>query len=116
MANSREITPEKYHNTPGDGLAAAPGDGTHLNAPHGDSGFEDHHHAGHVHFHHATTRSLRIALVLTAGLLVVEAVGGILANSLALIASLRPFDVASLVHGRLDCDTTWLVVDSAGTK
>ena len=86
MANSREITPEKYHNTPRDGLAGAPGDGTDLHAPHGDSGFEAHHHAGHLHFHHASTRSLRVALVLTAGLLVVEAVGGILANSLALIA------------------------------
>ena len=28
MAKSREITPEKYHNSPGDGLAPWPGDGT----------------------------------------------------------------------------------------
>src|SRR6476619_5432338 len=86
MANSREITPEKYHNSPGDGLAPGRGDGTHLHAPHGDSGFEEHDHAGHSHFQHASTRSLRIALVLTAGLLVLEGVGGILSNSLALLA------------------------------
>jgi cobalt-zinc-cadmium efflux system protein len=86
MAKSREITPEKYHNAPSDGLTPAPGESTHLHVPHGDSGIEEHHHAGHAHFHHASTRSLRIALALTAGLLVLEGVGGILSNSLALIA------------------------------
>lgn len=86
MANSREITPEKYHIAPSDGLPPAPGEGTHLHAAHSDSGFEGPHHAGRLHFHHASTRSLRIALGLTAGLLVVEAIGGVLANSLALIA------------------------------
>src|SRR6476469_1553443 len=44
MAKSREITPEKYHNSPGDGLAPGRGDGTHLHAPHGDSGFDEHDH------------------------------------------------------------------------
>ena len=86
MANSREITPEKYHNTPGGGLAPGPGESTHLHVPHGDSGIEAHHHGGHSHFQHASTQSLRIALVLTAGLLVLEGVGGILSNSLALLA------------------------------
>jgi cobalt-zinc-cadmium efflux system protein len=50
----------------------------------------DHDHAhgglGHAHAHGASTRALRIALVLTATLLVVEVVGGWLANSLALLA------------------------------
>jgi len=86
MAKSREITPEKYHNSPGDGLAPGRADGTHLHGAHGDSGTGAHDHAGHSHFQHASTRSLRIALALIAGLLVLEGVGGILANSLALIA------------------------------
>jgi len=93
MAKSREITPEKYHNSPGDGLAPGRADGTHLHGAHGDSGTGAHDHAGHSHFQHASTRSLRIALALIAGLLVLEGVGGILANSLALIADaghLRP--------------------------
>ena len=86
MAKSREITPEKYHNAPADGLGAGAGKGAHLHASHGDSSIEGHHHGSHDHFQHASTRSLRIALVLTAGLLVIEAAGGILSNSLALIA------------------------------
>jgi cobalt-zinc-cadmium efflux system protein len=86
MANSREITPEKYHIGPVDGLPPAPGESTHLHTPHGDSGFEGHSHAGHRHSDHASTRSLRIALALTAGMLVVETIGGVLSNSLALIA------------------------------
>jgi len=86
MAKSREITQEKYHNSPGDGLAPGRADGAHLHAAHGDSGIEDHDHAGHSHLQHASTRSLRIALALIAGLLVLEGVGGVLANSLALIA------------------------------
>lgn len=55
----------------------------------------DHAHHGHTHHGHgpnaghahgASTRGLRIALALTAALLVVEVVGGWMANSLALIA------------------------------
>src|SRR5215216_3561725 len=51
-----------------------------------------HHHHGHSHGEAAGAsdaaqmRSLRVALALTAGFLVAEVVGGILANSLALIA------------------------------
>jgi cobalt-zinc-cadmium efflux system protein len=86
MAKSREITPEKYHNPPRDGRAAGADGSTHLHVPHGDSSFEDHDHAGHDHFHHASSRSLRIALALIAALLVLEGVGGILSNSLALMA------------------------------
>jgi cobalt-zinc-cadmium efflux system protein len=86
MAKSRRITREKYHNPPQDGLVSSSGEGTHLHAPHGDSGIEDHDHDGHDHSHHASGRSLRIALALIAGLLVLEGVGGILANSLALMA------------------------------
>jgi cobalt-zinc-cadmium efflux system protein len=40
----------------------------------------------HDHAHHASTRSLRIALWLTGGLLVVEVAGGLVSNSLALLA------------------------------
>lgn len=43
-------------------------------------------HAGHDHSHDGSTRSLRIALLLTATLLVVEVIGGWLSNSLALLA------------------------------
>ena len=54
----------------------------------------DHGHAhghargahGHAHGHGASTRALRIALALTTALLVAEVVGGLAANSLALLA------------------------------
>lgn len=47
----------------------------------------DHHH-GHSHSHDssASVKSLRLSLVLTATLLVVEVVGGVLSNSVALLA------------------------------
>ncbi len=45
-----------------------------------------HGHSGHSHVAHGSTRSLRTALVLTATLLVVEVVGGLASNSLALLA------------------------------
>ena len=53
-----------------------------------------HHHAGHDHFHgpghdhasHASVRSLRLALGLTATLLVAEVAGGLISNSIALLA------------------------------
>ena len=41
---------------------------------------------GHDHASHASTRGLRIALALTAGLLVIELIGGVVSNSLALLA------------------------------
>ena len=86
MANSRRITPTKYHNPsagvpPGDGT-----DGTHLLAAHGDEHSREPGLGGHGHAHHASTRSLRIALCLTAGLLVIELIGGLVSNSLALLA------------------------------
>jgi len=86
MANSRRITPEKYHNPPDDGLSADVAGSTHVHVPHGDQGFHLHPYGGHDHAHHASIRSLRIALCLTAGLLVVEVAGGLLSNSLALLA------------------------------
>jgi cobalt-zinc-cadmium efflux system protein len=49
----------------------------------------DHAHGpgvGHAHAHGATSRRLRIALALTAVFLVAEVVGGVLSNSLALLA------------------------------
>ena len=54
--------------------------------PHGDDGSHDHPSGAHSHLHTASTRSLRIALSLTAVLLVVELVGGVMSNSLALLA------------------------------
>ncbi|HMA21002.1 MAG TPA: cation diffusion facilitator family transporter [Gemmatimonadaceae bacterium] len=53
---------------------------------------------GHDHASHASVRSLRIALVLTAALLVAEVVGGLLSNSIALLADAGHMltDVAAL--------------------
>jgi cobalt-zinc-cadmium efflux system protein len=50
-------------------------------------GHDHHHHHGHAaHARHAGRRSLLIVLVLTTTFMVVEFVGGILSNSLALLA------------------------------
>ena len=62
---------------------------------------EDHlhpHGVGHSHGADAPVRSLRIALVLTAILLVVEAIGGFVSNSIALLADAGHMltDVAAL--------------------
>ena len=60
----------------------------------------DHSHGGlgHDHASHASVRSLRFALVLTAALLVAEVVGGLLSNSIALLADAGHMltDVAAL--------------------
>ena len=63
---------------------------------HGDGGH--HHGVGHSHGADAPVRSLRIALALTAALLVVEIVGGFLSNSIALLADAGHMltDVAAL--------------------
>ncbi|HXI98686.1 MAG TPA: cation diffusion facilitator family transporter [Gemmatimonadaceae bacterium] len=63
---------------------------------HGDGGH--HHGVGHSHAADAPVRSLRIALALTAALLVVEIVGGFLSNSIALLADAGHMltDVAAL--------------------
>src|SRR5260221_5699484 len=82
MAKSREITPEKYHNSGGGGLGPDAGDGTHVHAGHEDSESDGHSHGGAFHVPHGSGKSLRIALVLTAVLLVVEGAGGYFANSL----------------------------------
>jgi cobalt-zinc-cadmium efflux system protein len=86
MANSREITPAKYHNPPPGVTPSGAGDAAHLLAAHGDGHVHEHGLGGHGHTHGAPTRSLRIALALTAGLLVVELIGGFVSNSLALLA------------------------------
>jgi cobalt-zinc-cadmium efflux system protein len=52
----------------------------HHGGPHHD---HHHHHGAHVE---RSTRALRLALVLTVGILVVEAIGGWISNSLALLA------------------------------
>lgn len=63
---------------------------------HGDGGH--HHGVGHSHAADAPVRSLRIALTLTATLLVVEVIGGFLSNSIALLADAGHMltDVAAL--------------------
>ena len=82
MASSRPSTDTKYHN---------PGKG------HQHGGAHD-HGVGHLHTGDASVRSLRIALALTAILLVVEVIGGFLSNSIALLADAGHMltDVAAL--------------------
>jgi cobalt-zinc-cadmium efflux system protein len=81
MASSRPSTNTSYHN---------PVDG------HQHGGHQ--HGLGHSHAADAPIRSLKIALVLTALLLVVEVVGGVLSNSIALLADAGHMltDVAAL--------------------
>ncbi|MGF7210360.1 cobalt-zinc-cadmium efflux system protein [Skermanella aerolata] len=67
-------------------------DGHHPGHDHGhrqDHGHGHDHHGhghGHIHAHAHDERRLLLALILTGGFMVVEAVGGILAGSLALLA------------------------------
>jgi len=81
MASSRPSTDTSYHN-PGHGHQHGSGRGAH----------------GHAHATDAPVRALRIALALTAAFLVVEVVGGILSNSIALLADAGHMltDVAAL--------------------
>ncbi|MDQ6769292.1 MAG: cation diffusion facilitator family transporter [Gemmatimonadota bacterium] len=77
MASSRPSTETSYHN---------PGQG------------HQHGGLGHSHASDAPVRSLRVALFLTAALLVLEVVGGLLSNSIALLADAGHMltDVAAL--------------------
>ncbi|HEU4879628.1 MAG TPA: cation diffusion facilitator family transporter [Gemmatimonadaceae bacterium] len=63
-----------------------------------DHSGHDHGPGGHDHAAHASVRSLRLALALTATLLVVEIAGGFVSNSLALLADAGHMltDVAAL--------------------
>ncbi|HEV7839652.1 MAG TPA: cation diffusion facilitator family transporter [Gemmatimonadaceae bacterium] len=83
MASSRPSTDTTYH---------SPGDG------HQHGGAHHSHGVGHSHAADAPVRSLRIALGLTAVLLVVEVIGGIASNSIALLADAGHMltDVAAL--------------------
>jgi cobalt-zinc-cadmium efflux system protein len=82
MASRRPSTNPSYHN---------PGQGHQHGAGH-------EHGLGHLHTGDASVRSLRIALGLTAILLVVEVIGGFLSNSIALLADAGHMltDVAAL--------------------
>jgi cobalt-zinc-cadmium efflux system protein len=82
MASSRPSTSTSYHN---------PGQGHQHGGAHN-------HGIGHSHASDAPVRSLRIALALTAALLVLELVGGLLSNSIALLADAGHMltDVAAL--------------------
>ena len=83
MASSRPSTDASYHNS---------GHG------HQHSGGHDHHGLGHSHIGDAPVASLRLALILTGVLLVVEVIGGVLSNSIALLADAGHMltDVAAL--------------------
>lgn len=83
MASSRPSTDTSYHSS---------GDG------HQHGGAHHNHGIGHSHAADAPVRSLRIALGLTAVLLVVEVIGGIASNSIALLADAGHMltDVAAL--------------------
>ena len=80
MASSRPSTDTSYHST------------GHRHQ------HDDAHGIGHSHVGDAPVRSLRIALTLTAVFLVVEVIGGILSNSIALLADAGHMltDVAAL--------------------
>jgi len=82
MASSRPSTDTTYHK---------PGQG------HQHAGAHD-HGVGHSHASDAPVASLRIALALTAALLIVEVIGGLLSNSIALLADAGHMltDVAAL--------------------
>ena len=92
MASSRPSTDTTYHNS---------GYGHQQTGAH-------QHGAGHSHTSDAPVRNLRIALVLTAALLVVEVVGGILSNSIALLADAGHMltDVAALGLDSLASDNS----------
>jgi len=90
MAESRRITPVKYHT---------------------------HTHGGALQSHadHAPARTLRLALVLTASLLVVEIAGGLLSNSIALLADAGHMltDVAALA---LSLFVAWFTLQPATSR
>jgi cobalt-zinc-cadmium efflux system protein len=84
MASSRPSTDTTYHSS---------------GHPHQHDGAHDHRHGlGHSHIGDASVAGLRIALTITAIFLVVEVVGGVLANSIALLADAGHMltDVAAL--------------------
>jgi cobalt-zinc-cadmium efflux system protein len=82
MASSRPSTDTSYHNS-GHGHQR---DGAHS------------HGIGHSHASDAPISSLRLALALTAALMIVEVIGGVMANSIALLADAGHMltDVAAL--------------------
>ncbi len=67
-------------------LRTATAGGADAHAHHGGHDHAHEHGHDHAHAHATSTRALRWALVLTAVLLVAEVVGGIVSNSLALLA------------------------------
>lgn len=74
-------------------------DTTYRQSSHGHQHAGAHQHGvGHSHAHDAPVSSLRTALILTAALLVVEVIGGLLSNSIALLADAGHMltDVAAL--------------------
>jgi cobalt-zinc-cadmium efflux system protein len=89
MASSRASTGTRYSET---GTGGQGQDHGHSHDGH------SHGPGGHSHHHHGSTRRLKIALGITAGFLVAEVAGGLLAHSLTLIADAGHMltDVAAL--------------------
>ncbi|TFE26621.1 cation diffusion facilitator family transporter [Cohnella luojiensis] len=66
-------------------------DHAHNHSDHAHHGHGHHHHHGHGHHHHdavrvGNKRGLTIALLITAGIMILEFVGGLVTNSLALLS------------------------------
>lgn len=108
---------EQHHNRGvcglGPGTCAAPSraactdDHSHSHAHH------DHGHHGHSHAHHGgSTRAMTIAMIITAGLMIMEVIGGIITGSLALLADAGHMltDVAAL---GLSLGAAWLMARPA---
>jgi cation diffusion facilitator family transporter len=85
--------PDKEHSHADDGQAHSCSDGHHHDHSHGHShghGHHGHDHGHHGHHHHfdmsGNKTGLFIALIITAGIMVLEFVGGLITNSLALLS------------------------------
>lgn len=80
------------------GARAHGGDADDAGPPHGDHGSHDHGHGSHHHARALGRRGLKFVLVLTGVFMIAELVGGVLSNSLALLADAAHMltDVAAL--------------------
>lgn len=91
MPSPRDPNPPSFEDCqvqrPAGARTAAPGAAHPHEAAHSHAhGEHDHAHDGHHHAHSASTQRLALALVVTTALLVAEVVGGLLSNSMALLA------------------------------
>jgi cobalt-zinc-cadmium efflux system protein len=93
---------------PRTGCAGAANHGHHHHGHHHGHSHGHHHGHSHAHHHGGSTRAMTIAMVITAGLMLLEVVGGILTGSLALLADAGHMltDVAAL---GLSLGAAWLM-------